>query len=216
MWDETQTGVLACMGELFGALVATALVLMAVFVPVAFYPGSIGIIYQHRPRLRSRSRSPRSTRSPSPMLSGLKPRAAPPRGWIWPVAGVIVGLAFGRFSAAAGHWTHALGVVVGGIAGANSLIFRVFNTNFSRLQNGYTRLIRTLVKARRWVMVTLAAGIVLTVLAFTAIPSAFIPDEDQGYLAGFSPERSIISQTERMAGQIAAILKRKMTYSTPM
>ena len=34
------------MGELFGALVATALVLMAVFVPVAFYPGSIGIIYQ--------------------------------------------------------------------------------------------------------------------------------------------------------------------------
>ena len=37
---------LACMGELFGALLATALVLMAVFVPVAFYPGGIGIIYK--------------------------------------------------------------------------------------------------------------------------------------------------------------------------
>ena len=32
--------------ENFGALLATALVLMAVFVPVAFYPGGIGIIYQ--------------------------------------------------------------------------------------------------------------------------------------------------------------------------
>ena len=85
----------------------------------------------------------------------------------------------------------------------------MFNTNFSRLQNGYTRLIRTLVKARRWVMVTLAAGIVLTVLAFTAIPSAFIPDEDQGYLAGFYQLQNgaSLSQTERMAGQIAAILK---------
>ena len=207
---------LACMGELFGALVATALVLMAVFVPVAFYPGSIGIIYQQFALTIAFSIaiSAFNALTFSPMLSGLilKPgESAPPRGWIWPVAGVIVGLAFGRFSAAAfGHWTYVLGVVVGGIAGANlPLIFRVFNTNFSRLQNGYTCLIRTLVKARRWVMVTLAAGIVLTVLAFTAIPSAFIPDEDQGYLAGFYQLQNgaSLSQTERMAGQIAAILK---------
>ena len=207
---------LACMGELFGALVATALVLMAVFVPVAFYPGSIGIIYQQFALTIAFSIaiSAFNALTFSPMLSGLilKPgETAPPKGWIWPVAGVIVGLAFGRFSAAAfGHWTYVLGVVVGGIAGANlPLIFRVFNTNFSRLQNGYTCLIRTLVKARRWVMVTLAAGIVLTVLAFTAIPSAFIPDEDQGYLAGFYQLQNgaSLSQTERMAGQIAAILK---------
>ncbi|NMG20601.1 efflux RND transporter permease subunit [Brasilonema bromeliae] len=36
----------AAMGELFGALIATSLVLMAVFVPVAFFPGSTGQIYR--------------------------------------------------------------------------------------------------------------------------------------------------------------------------
>lgn len=36
----------SAMRELFGAVIATSLVLMAVFVPVAFFPGSTGQIYQ--------------------------------------------------------------------------------------------------------------------------------------------------------------------------
>ena len=34
------------MGEVFGAVIATALVLVAVFVPVAFFPGTTGRLYQ--------------------------------------------------------------------------------------------------------------------------------------------------------------------------
>ena len=34
------------MGEVFGAVLATALVLVAVFVPVAFFPGTTGRLYQ--------------------------------------------------------------------------------------------------------------------------------------------------------------------------
>ncbi|GBF82801.1 efflux RND transporter permease subunit [Aphanothece sacrum] len=34
------------MGELFGAVIATSLVLMAVFIPVAFFPGTTGALYQ--------------------------------------------------------------------------------------------------------------------------------------------------------------------------
>ena len=34
------------MQELFGALIATSLVLMAVFIPVAFFPGTTGAIYR--------------------------------------------------------------------------------------------------------------------------------------------------------------------------
>ncbi|HAC62421.1 MAG TPA: hydrophobe/amphiphile efflux-1 family RND transporter, partial [Cyanothece sp. UBA12306] len=34
------------MGELFGAVISTSLVLMAVFVPVAFFPGTTGALYQ--------------------------------------------------------------------------------------------------------------------------------------------------------------------------
>lgn len=207
---------LACMGELFGALVATALVLMAVFVPVAFYPGSIGIIYQQFALTIAFSIaiSAFNALTFSPMLSGLLLRSGEPptpKGWIWPLAGVIVGLAFGRFSSAAfGNWTYVLGVVVGALAGANlPLIFRVFNRNFARLQNGYARLVQTLIRARRWVMVGLGSGIVITALAFTTLPSAFIPDEDQGYLAGIYQLQNgaSLSETEAMATEIAAILK---------
>ena len=34
------------MGEVLGAVIATALVLVAVFVPVAFFPGTTGRLYQ--------------------------------------------------------------------------------------------------------------------------------------------------------------------------
>ena len=211
---------LACMGELFGALVATALVLMAVFVPVAFYPGSIGIIYQQFALTIAFSIaiSAFNALTFSPMLSGLllkSGKAPTPKGWAWPVAGVIVGLAFGRFSAAAfGNWTYVLGVVVGGLAGANlPVIFRVFNNNFTRLQSTYSRLIQTMIRARRWVMVGLASGIVITALAFTALPSAFIPSEDQGYLAGIYELQNgaSLNQTQAMAAEIAEILKQEDT-----
>ena len=207
---------LACMGELFGALVATALVLMAVFVPVAFYPGSIGIIYQQFALTIAFSIaiSAFNALTFSPMLSGLILKGGQPRepkGWIWPVAGVIVGLAFGRFSSAAfGSWTYVLGVVVGGLAGANlPLIFRVFNRFFDRLQNGYAKVVTSLIGARRWVMVALGSGIVLTALAFAALPQAFIPDEDQGYILGIYQLQNgaSLSQTQAMGKQIASILK---------
>ena len=71
---------LACMGELFGALLATALVLMAVFVPVAFYPGGIGIIYKQFALTIAFSIaiSAFNALSFSPMLSGLiLPREKP-------------------------------------------------------------------------------------------------------------------------------------------
>ena len=51
------------MREVFGAVIATALVLVAVFVPVAFFPGTTGRLYRSsRSRSPSRSRSRRSTR----------------------------------------------------------------------------------------------------------------------------------------------------------
>ena len=47
-----------------------------------------------------------------------------------------------------------------------------------------------------------------SLLAFTALPSAFIPDEDQGYLAGFFQLQNgaSLSETQRVSKQIAAIV----------
>jgi multidrug efflux pump subunit AcrB len=205
---------MACMGDLIGALISTALVLMAVFVPVAFYPGSIGIIYRQFALTIAFAVgiSAFNALTFSPMLSGLilrQEQASPPRGWPWVLAGALVGLAFGRFNGVGG-WTYILGVVLGMLAGANlAWIFDRFNAFFERLRRGYAFLIAELVARRRAVMLFLAGGIVLTGVAFTSLPQSFIPNEDQGYGMGIFQLQNgaSLSQTEKMASEIAGILR---------
>lgn len=209
---KAREAAIECMGELIGALVATALVLMAVFVPVAFYPGGIGIIYKQFALTIAFSIaiSAFNALTFSPMLSGLilggKPQ--PPRGPIWIVLGVVVGLAFGRFNGVGG-WTYILGVVLGVLGGANlPWIFERFNAFFARVERGYSSLVATLIRRRRLILVGLGAGIVLTVFAFTSLPSAFIPDEDQGYGVGFFQLQNgaSLSQTQATAQEVARVL----------
>ncbi|MCP9917389.1 efflux RND transporter permease subunit [Cyanobium sp. ATX 6F1] len=209
---KAREAAIECMGELIGALVATALVLMAVFVPVAFYPGGIGIIYKQFALTIAFSIaiSAFNALTFSPMLSGLilggKPQ--PPKGPIWIVLGVVVGLAFGRFNGVGG-WTYILGVVLGVLGGANlPWIFERFNVFFAKVESGYSSLVAALIRRRRLILVGLGAGIVLTVFAFTSLPSAFIPDEDQGYGVGFFQLQNgaSLSQTQATAQEVARVL----------
>ena len=206
---------LACMGELFGALLATALVLMAVFVPVAFYPGGIGIIYKQFALTIAFAIaiSAFNALSFSPMLSGLilpKTKPPEPKGRSWIVVGVIVGLALGRFSAASfGNWTYLFGITVGAVAGANlPLIFRVFNRNFERLQGAYSKLLQRMIRARMLVLASLAVGIVITGLSFSVLPTAFIPEEDQGFGLGIFQLQNGASlvETKQLGAEIAKVL----------
>ena len=206
---------LACMGELFGALLATALVLMAVFVPVAFYPGGTGIIYKQFALTIAFSVgiSAFNALTFSPMLSGLilpKTKPPEPKGRSWIVVGVIVGLAFGRFSAASfGNWTYLVGIVIGALAGSNlPLIFKVFNRNFERLENTYANILKRVIRARTVVLAGLVVGIVMTGFAFTTLPTAFIPDQDQGYGMGVFQLQNGASlvETKKLGSQIAKIL----------
>jgi len=206
---------LDCMGELIGALIATALVLMAVFVPVAFYPGGIGIIYRQFALTIAFSIaiSAFNALTFSPMLSALilrSEKAAPPGRVVGAIAGVLVGLAFGRFSAASfGPITYAVGVVIGVLAGANlQWVFERFNHVFSLVEQAYANLVSFLIRKRRLIMAALAGGIVLTVIAFSALPSAFIPEEDQGYGLGIFQMQNgaSLSQTQKLASEIATVL----------
>ena len=207
---------MACMGELIGALVATALVLMAVFVPVAFYPGGIGIIYRQFALTIAFSIaiSAFNALTFSPMLSALILRSeAPPRprGWIWGIGGLLVGLAFGHFSAASfGPIAYVVGLLVFGLAGFRlAWVFDRFNSLFARLEATYARLVQTLIRRRRWILAGLGGGIVITAIAFTALPSAFIPEEDQGYGMGIFQLQNgaSLSQTQALGQQVAAVLR---------
>ncbi|MCP9888429.1 efflux RND transporter permease subunit [Cyanobium sp. ATX 6A2] len=206
----------ACMGELFGAILATSLVLMAVFVPVAFYPGGIGIIYRQFALTIAFSIaiSTFNALTFSPMMAALllKTDAPPrPRGWGWGIGGLAVGLAFGRFSAASfGPRAYVFGLLVFGLAGFRlAWLFDTFNTGFRWLEEGYSRLLRVLVGRRRLVLVVLGVGILVTGYAFTALPTAFIPEEDQGYGLGIFQLQSgaSLSETRQVGNQIAAVLR---------
>ena len=206
---------MACMGELTGALIATSLVLMAVFVPVAFYPGGIGIIYKQFALTIAFSIaiSTFNALTFSPMMSALilKSEQPPkPKGWGWTIGGVVVGLAFGRFSAASfGVGAYVFGVVVFGLAGSRlASIFEQFNRFFAWLQSSYARLLEVLIRRRKYVA-GLAGGIVLTALAFSALPSAFIPEEDQGYGVGIFQLQNgaSLSLTQQTGLEIAKVLK---------
>ena len=207
---------LECMGELIGALIATALVLMAVFVPVAFYPGGIGIIYRQFALTIAFSIaiSAFNALTFSPMMAALilKTEKPPlPKGWGWTIGGILVGLAFGRFSAASfGVGAYVFGVVVFGLAGSRlAWIFERFNHLFARLEQGYARLVTFLITKRKLILAGLGGGIVLTAIAFNALPTAFIPEEDQGYGLGIYQLQNgaSLTQTQQVGSQIASILK---------
>ena len=214
---------LECMGQLIGALIATSLVLMAVFVPVAFYPGGIGIIYKQFALTIAFAIaiSTFNALTFSPMMSALilkSEQPLKPKGWGWTVGGVVVGLAFGRFSAASfGPGAYVFGVALFGFAGSRlEFIFERFNYYFSRLEKGYAALLSRLIARRKLILSGLVGGIVLTAIAFSALPSAFIPEEDQGYGLGIYQLQNgaSLSQTQVLGKQIAQVLKTEPDITT--
>ncbi len=144
------------MDEVGTAIIATMLVLFAVFVPVAFIPGISGQFYQQFAVTITASTaiSVLNSLTLSPALSALllKPHDAP-RPRFLPAR--IVAWAGDRF-----------------------------NAGFYRVSDGYAVAVRGLVgrKVMRLSMLMIFAGLLYgTYSAVQAVPRGFIPDLDQGY-----------------------------------
>jgi len=153
------------MGEITGALVGISLVLSAVFIPMAFFGGSTGVIYRQFSitivSAMALSVLVALTLTPALCATLLKPNshAAKPGP-------------LGKF-------------------------FAAFNRGFTRSSEGYQGLVgRTLKRGGRMLVVyaLLAAGLAFS---FSRLPTAFLPDEDQGLLmamvqlpAGATDERT--------------------------
>ena len=155
------------MGEISGALIGITLVLIAVFVPMAFFPGSTGGIYRQFSATLAVSIAFSAllafTLTPALCATLLKSHAPEgeekPRGRLaqrFPI--VARGEdAIGRF----GAW---------------------FNRMFTRTTDGYQRRVGTMLSAPvRWLGVFALLAIV-TVFLFTRVPGGFLPQEDQGYV----------------------------------
>ncbi|MFM8661233.1 MAG: efflux RND transporter permease subunit, partial [Cyanobium sp.] len=202
------------MKELTGAILATALVLLAVFVPVAFFPGATGVIYRQFALtiVFSILVSTFNAITGKPLQSALLLGGGKtePRGLRWTLIGGGFG---GIYGAMAGGWL--LSLVLGGIGALVGTflmpIFTAFNAGFDRLAKAYGRALQQVIRLRRLVALILLGGIVLTGVAFTAIPTGFVPTEDQGYGLGIIqlPPQSSIEATIEVATKAQAILAKE-------
>ena len=249
----------ATMDELFGAVLATSLVLLAVFMPVLFFPGATGTIYRQFAAtiLFAIAISTFNALSFSPMLSALllARDGGEPSRRTYAIAGVLLGFVYGVLLSGSGVLT-ALAILsagalfsygIGAVSGRNLLLpgcalamvaaligaglsnpavvllysgvgvgvgwftpplFRWFNGAYGRAEAGYARGLAWVLNHRRAVMVLLGSGVLLTAVAFNAIPSGFVPVEDQGYAIGIvqAPDGVSDQGTRAINRRVAAIL----------
>ncbi|MBI9083611.1 MAG: efflux RND transporter permease subunit [Desulfobacterales bacterium] len=165
------------MGEITSALIGIGLVLSAVFAPMAFFPGSTGVIY----------RQFSVTIIASMLLS------------------VVVALVLTPVLCAS-----LLKPVPKGHESADNAVFflrpffRWFDRAFSRFRDRYVKLVgHVLAKKLRFIILFVLIVGAMGVL-FQRMPTAYLPDEDQGILMvqAMLPSGSTLEQTEKVMKQV--------------
>ncbi|PCE32777.1 efflux RND transporter permease subunit [Burkholderia ubonensis] len=171
------------MKEVSGPIVAIALVLCAVFVPMAFLSGVTGQFYKQFAVTIAISTviSAINSLTLSPALAAklLRPHGAPPD-------------ALARALDRAFGW-----------------LFRPFNRFFERSSDRYHGVVGRTLKRRGAVFAVYAALLAATALLFNTVPGGFIPVQDKLYLfAGAKlPEGASLSRTNAVAEEMARIAR---------
>lgn len=167
------------MTEVGSALIATTLVLAAVFVPTAFVGGISGQFYQQFALTIAVATviSTVNSLTLSPALGAMLLRADKE-------SSSLLGKPF-------------------------QLFFRGFNRVFDAFTAGYTAIVRTVVKISLPMMVIYAGLIALTVWGFSKVPTGFIPQQDQGYLITVVqlPPGASLGRTDAVVKRAAKILR---------
>ena len=174
------------MGEVTSAVIATSLVLIAVFVPVSFFPGTTGILYRQFSLTIAFSIAISAfnalTLSPSLSALFLRGEEARPRQLDF----LHIRLASRAFAAF--------------IHGADAFITWMAST--------YARIIHVALQLRYLLLVVFFVGLGATVWIYGVVPTGFIPQEDQGYFMVVvqAPPGSSLAYTTALADRGAAII----------
>jgi len=171
------------MDQVGGAVVAIAIVLSAVFIPTAFITGITGQFYRQFALTIAVSTviSAFNSLTLSPALAGLllKPRDAK-RDLLTRLVDLVLG------------W-----------------FFRLFNKGFAASVKGYIWAVRRLLRFAAIALLVYVGFLVLTYFGFKAVPSGFIPTQDQGYLIVFAqlPDGASLQRAEEVRKQISEIAR---------
>ncbi|KAJ33573.1 transporter, partial [Agrobacterium tumefaciens] len=169
------------MREVSGPIIAIALVLVAVFVPLAFISGLSGQFYRQFALTIAISTviSAINSLTLSPALAALllKEHGAP-KDWLTRFMDKILG------------W-----------------FFRGFNRAFGAASNGYGKTVGGLVTRKSLVMIVYMALVAATYGMFTTVPSGFVPAQDKQYLIGFAqlPDGATLDRTESVIKRMSEI-----------
>ncbi|TVT84397.1 efflux RND transporter permease subunit [Pseudomonas sp. H3(2019)] len=161
------------MREVTGPIIATALVLCAVFIPAAFISGLTGQFYKQFALTIAISTviSAFNSLTLSPALAAvlLKSHDAPKD----------------RFSK-----------VLDGIFGG--WLFRPFNRFFDRASHGYVGTVARVIRSSGIALLLYAGLMALTFLGFSNTPTGFVPGQDKQYLVAFAqlPDAASLDRTE--------------------
>jgi hydrophobic/amphiphilic exporter-1 (mainly G- bacteria), HAE1 family len=174
------------MREVTSAVIATSLVLIAVFVPVSFFPGTTGILYRQFSLTIAFSIaiSAFNALTLSPALSAMFLRGEEARPQQLDFLHIKpVSRAFAAF-----------------IHGADRSIDWMAKT--------YGRIIHGALQLRYALLVVFFVGLAATVWMYNRVPTGFIPQEDQGYLMVIiqAPPGSSLTYTGHLADEATAIV----------
>jgi HAE1 family hydrophobic/amphiphilic exporter-1 len=159
------------MREVTSAVIATSLVLISVFVPVSFFPGTTGILYKQ---------------------------------FSLTIAFAIAISAFNALTL-----SPALAAILLRKEEHHGGILKLIDNGIKGLGRWYAALVTFLVmRFKTVIFVLFLAGLAATYYIYNTVPTAFVPDEDQGYFLCIvqTPPGASLSYTSDVADKASAII----------
>ena len=194
--DEGKSAIIATqltMEEVGPSLVAMALVLMAVFVPIGFMGGMTGVMYKQFAVCIAVSIAISAicalTLSPA-MCSHFLGQQAEDKPAKTPLMA---------------HLKH----IQSRIAKRTDVIVKKFNDGFNKVEEFYMEYVRKFVYDKKLLITFYLVIVALTLISFKTISTGFIPDEDQGVLLASItlPDGASLSRTEKVATKFVDQIK---------
>ncbi|KIH83353.1 efflux RND transporter permease subunit [Pseudomonas batumici] len=161
------------MREVTGPIIATALVLCAVFIPAAFISGLTGQFYKQFAL----------TIAISTVISAFNSLTLSP---------ALAAVLLKDHHAPKDRFSKVLDVLLGG------WLFRPFNRFFDRASHGYVGTVTRVIRVSGVALVLYAGLMALTWLGFASTPTGFVPGQDKQYLVAFAqlPDAASLDRTE--------------------
>ncbi|AZF16067.1 MULTISPECIES: efflux RND transporter permease subunit [unclassified Pseudomonas] len=170
------------MREVTGPIVATALVLCAVFIPAAFISGLTGQFYKQFAL----------TIAISTVISAFNSLTLSP---------ALAAVLLRAHDAPKDRFSRFLDKLFGG------WLFRPFNRFFEKASHGYVGTVRRVIRGTGIALFVYAGLMVLTFFGFAHTPTGFVPAQDKQYLVAFAqlPDAASLDRTESVMKRMSDI-----------